>query len=216
MTERVRRNGKWFVQRIIPLGFVFAVVYGVTNSLAGMRGATNLVLAWEQHLPFMPWSILAYLSIFLVFWLPLFVMEREAVADLMKRYLLVTICAGAVFLAFPTAVGLERPDPSTLPFVFEWLYSMDAPYNAAPSLHVAYAVLILPACARSLEGMPRAAVLLWLLLIVASAWVTHQHQFVDILSGALLGGLSSLGSGAGAGSAAGSMPKRHIRKYWRA
>jgi maltokinase len=60
------------------------------------------------------------------------------------------------------------------------------------ALHVAYSVLVLGACARELTSKARAAVIAWLALIVLSTWLTHQHQLVDIVSGALAGGLAGL------------------------
>jgi hypothetical protein len=212
--DRVRRNCTWFVARLIPLGLLFAAVYGLNNAFASGRAATALALPWERAIPLVSAAIWIYLSICLVFWLPLAVLERNALGWLMKRYVAVTLLAGAVFLVFPTSVALQRPGPDDAPSVYTLLYALDAPYNAAPSLHVAYTVLILVTCARALSGGSRAAVLFWLALVVASTWLTRQHQLVDIVTGALLGGLSSLGNGAGAGSATGSMPRRHMRRYW--
>lgn len=208
---RIRSNGAWFVARLLPLGLLFAVVYGLTNSAVAGRAYHTLSMTWERELPFVPWAIWAYMSIFLVFWLPLLVLEREGLIWLMKRYVVVTLAAGAAFLAFPTMVTLERP-PATGAFAL--LYALDAPYNAAPSLHVAYAVLMLGSCARVLRGWPRVAELSWLALLVISTWLTRQHQLLDIGTGALLGALSSLGSGAGAASLTGTMPSRHMRRYW--
>ncbi len=211
LPERVRGNWVWFGVRLIPLGLLFVIVYGLAGSLAAGRDAIALAMPWEAAAPFVPLAIWVYLSIFLVFSLPLFVLERDSLAWLMKRYVVVTLSAGMLFMAFPTAVGLERPPATGL---FGLLYALDGPYNAAPSLHVAYAVLILVTCARALAGTRRAAVLGWLVLIVASTWLTRQHQLADICAGALLGALSSLGNGAGAASETGSMPSRHMRKYW--
>jgi hypothetical protein len=212
IVDRARRNGIWFVARLMPLGLLFAVVYGFASALSGPAPAA-LALRWEAAVPFVPAAIWIYLSIFLVFWLPLLVLERSSIAPLMTRYIVVTLVAGGLFIAFPTMVALERPFLRDVTTIYGLLYSLDTPYNAAPSLHVAYAVLVLWSCARALAGWRRGAVLLWLALLIASTWLTHQHQLADIVAGALLGGLSSLGSGAGAGSTTGTIPSRHIRKY---
>ena len=214
--ERIHGNVLWFAACLIPLGLLFVLAYGATNVLAAGRSPMTLAMDWEKSVPFVPNAIWAYVSIFLVFWFPLIVLEREGIAWLMKRYVVVTLTACGVFLAIPTAVGFERPDPNVLPSAFAFLHALDAPYNAAPSLHVAYAVLILGTCARALAGAARAATITWLVVLTASTWLTGQHQLADILAGALLGGLSSLGNGAGAGSDTGRMPVRHMRKYWRA
>ena len=214
--ERIHGNGLWFATCLIPLGLLFVFAYGATNVLAVSGEPITLAMDWEKGIPFVPNAIWVYVSIFLVFWLPLIVLEREGITWLMKRYVVVTLTACGLFLVIPTAVGFERLDSSVLPSAYAFLHGLDAPYNAAPSLHVAYAVLILGTCARSLAGASRAATITWLVVLAASTWLTRQHQFADILAGALLGGLSSLGNGAGAGSETGCMPVRHMRKYWRA
>lgn len=208
---RARRNGWWFATRLVPLGLLFAVVYGLANAFAEGRAIAGIAMDWERGVPFVPWAIYAYFSIFLAFWLPLFVLEREPIGWLMRRYVVVTLLAGTIFLCFPTAVELERPLSDD---AFGLLCVIDGPHNAAPSLHVAYAVLVLGTSAHALHGWARGAVLTWMLLVVSSTWLTHQHQLLDIVTGALLGALSSLGSGAGAGSRTGSMPSRHMRRYW--
>lgn len=181
--SRVRANLGWFVARLIPLGLLFAAVYALGNALAPGR-ALPLAFAWERGIPLVPGAIWLYLTVFLVFWVPLFVMDRDAMRALMRRYVVVTLAAGAVFLIFPTAVALDR---ATGAAAYGALYAFDAPYNAAPSLHVAYSVMMLGASARFARGWWRWGLLAWLALVVVSTWLTHQHQLVDIASGAALG-----------------------------
>ena len=101
----VRANLGWFVARLIPLGLLFAAVYALGNSLAAGR-AVPVAFGWERAVPLVPVAIWLYLTVVLVFWVPLFVMDREAMRALMRRYVAVTLAAGAVFLVFPTAVAL--------------------------------------------------------------------------------------------------------------
>lgn len=192
MMERLRSNTLWFVMRLIPLGFLFMAVYAGTSLLATGRKAMPLAFDWEHRVPFVSGAFWIYLSILAVFWVPLFVMDRRLIRRLMWRYILVTLAAGTVFLLVPTTVALELPEPQDLPSLYRALYLLGS-YNAAPSLHVAYTLLVLGSCARAGSIGVRIGLVVWLILIVLSTWLIHQHQLVDIVSGAVLGWLGGRG-----------------------
>ena len=99
-----------------------------------------------------------------------------------------------IFLLWPTAVpagaGLEASDVEAL----AWLKKVDAAGNACPSLHVAFAVF----SGMWLERVLKAIRASWVLRVLNVAWcagityatlATKQHVVVDVVAGALLGGI---------------------------
>jgi membrane-associated phospholipid phosphatase len=138
-------------------------------------------------IPFVPEMIWVYLSINLLFALPLFRLRTQELTLLGRRMIVTTVIAVAFFLLAPTALGFARQSAgSDLASVYRLLYALDAPYNCAPSLHVAYASQIILALAHRGPYRLRAALALWLLLIMASTVLTHQHHLLDLAGGLLL------------------------------
>jgi membrane-associated phospholipid phosphatase len=87
------------------------------------------------------------------------------------------------YIAFQTRI--ERPIVSGSDIssdILRWIYSIDEPFNAFPSLHTSSAVL----CTllwRKAGSRFWLVILLWAGFIVASTVLTKQHYFVDILGG---------------------------------
>ena len=171
---------------------LFAAVYFGANALAVAGGSSReLHAAWERSIPFMPGAIAVYFSIAVVFLLPLFAFDEAGLAALAARFAAVTLIAGAVFVAYPVRIGFDRPPVvDGYGAVFAALYCFDAPYNTVPSLHIAYSTLILGGIALGTRSLwLRTLLLLWLAAIGASVLLVHQHHVIDVLAGALLGGL---------------------------
>lgn len=190
---------------LLFLGPFFFLSYGFANHLAAERGlATSFYYAWERHIPFLPWTIVPYWSIDLLYGFS-FLCCRDAreVDRHGLRLLTAQLIAVACFLAFPLRFAFERPGlDGPFGLLFDALTSFDQPYNQAPSLHIALLILIwvqfarLPAqpaqSARSgfRAGSRRALRLVihgWALLIGISVLTTWQHHFIDVPTGALLG-----------------------------
>jgi membrane-associated phospholipid phosphatase len=61
------------------------------------------------------------------------------------------------------------------------VFSIDRPHNLVPSLHVIFSCAIALACADFASGALRIALLAWLVVIVASTLLVHQHHLLDLL-----------------------------------
>lgn len=176
---------------LLFLGPFFFLSYGYSNQLAAERGlAASLYYPWETHIPFLPWTIVPYWSIDLLYGFSFLCCRTAGEVDRHGRRLLTAqIVAVACFLAFPLRFAFERP-PSDGVFgaLFDALTSFDQPYNQAPSLHIALLVLIWIQFARLQTGpLMRAVVHGWALLIGVSVLTTWQHHFIDLPTGAALG-----------------------------
>jgi len=172
----------------LVIGLLFVVGYGGANWLAAQRAEPlRLYLQAELTVPFIAAMLWPYLSINLLFVLPLFRLQRDELRRLGRQMIVTTVIATALFVLMPTALGFPRPaTDGDLGAAYQLLYALDLPYNCVPSLHVAYASQVVCALAGPASRALRMALALWLALVVASTILTHQHHLLDVVSGLLL------------------------------
>jgi membrane-associated phospholipid phosphatase len=170
------------------IGALFVVGYGGANWLAAQgESHARLYFPTELAIPLWPEMIWVYLSINLLFVLPVFALDVAELRLLGRRMIAGTLSAVAVFLALPTSIGFDRLALSDGEHpAFALLYALDHPFNGVPSLHVTYSALLVSAIARRSQPWLRAVLAVWLLLIIASTLLTHQHHLADIFAALLL------------------------------
>lgn len=188
-----RDNTRLFFRNYLLLSLVFFCVYGGINYLTSIRSSHyTLYFEWESQIPFVPGFIYVYLSVFLVFLLPLFYCSTQQIRAISAAFLVATVIAGTVYLVMPAQLYYERP--STVPgheFVFTWLYRLALPHNLFPSLHVTYTSLFIGVAIREETiRYTKVALMLWWLLLIASIFLVRQHQVVDAGAGIMLAYLS--------------------------
>jgi hypothetical protein len=179
-----------YLSYALLVGLLFVIGYGGANWLAAQRD-THFRLYWDAELaiPLIPAAIWVYLSINLLFALPVFRLDPSELRLLGRRMIAATVIATVFFIAMPTVPGFERLNlASEGPPAFHWLYALDYPFNCVPSLHVSYSTLIVLALARRAGTMLRVGLGSWLALIMASTLLTHQHHLIDIAAALLLVG----------------------------
>jgi len=180
------RAGLW----LLFLAPFFFISYGLSNWLASENPNVNyVVFAWEQHIPFIPWTIIPYWIIDVLYGISLFIcITRKELNRHALRLLTAQIVAVVCFILFPLGFMFERPETVGIPgWLFTSLSNFDQPYNQAPSLHITLLVILWVLFAHHL---PR--VFVWpfhilCVLIGVSVLTTYQHHFIDIPTGALLG-----------------------------
>ncbi len=167
------------------LSAIFVVVYGGCNWLASQRRHTlRLYFDWELFIPLAPWMIWIYLSLFALFVLPVFCLNRDALLLLSKRIALGVMVSGAAFLLLPAQLGFARAaSPEGL---FAAIYALDHPHNLVPSLHVIMSGLILGALLEPSPPRLRNVFAAWFVLICASVVLVHQHHVLDVIAGLLV------------------------------
>ncbi len=164
------------------------VIYGSTNWINELRDEHfHLYFQWETEIPFIPWMIIVYLSLQLLFLAPIFHCEIAGLTTLAKRMILAICIAGVIFLAVPTIAGFERTDnPAMSSLLFSILYTLDRPYNLFPSLHISLSTLVVVAVTNDAGLCRRISYYFWLLLLFTSVLLVHQHHLADILGGVVL------------------------------
>ena len=165
------------------VGVAFFGVYPTMNWLTSLRPVSwSLYVPAELAIPFVPQFIWAYLSMYLLFALPLFFIPAERMAPLGKQLIAGCIVSAIVFLVLPAKLGFVRQVPATPPYaaMYARVFSIDRPYNLVPSLHVIFSTAIALACADFARPFARLAILGWLAVIVASTVLVHQHHLLDL------------------------------------
>ncbi|MCC6132133.1 MAG: Ser/Thr and Tyr protein phosphatase [Acidobacteria bacterium] len=169
------------------VSIAFFSIYPTCNWAGSLRSHTfGLYLSAELSIPLVPEMVWVYLSMYVLFLTPPFVLGKEAMKRLGRRLIVGTLLAGAVFLAVPTHLGFPRELPSgpLLRAIYEKIFAVDLPHNMVPSLHVVYSALFLLAFIA--EGSRKGLAPLWglwLVLISSSTVLVHQHHLLDVVSG---------------------------------
>ncbi|HET7033389.1 MAG TPA: phosphatase PAP2/dual specificity phosphatase family protein [Casimicrobiaceae bacterium] len=173
------------------LGPFFFASYGFATWATAQRAHVGaIVFDWERAIPFLPWTIVPYWSIDLLYGLSLFTCtDRRELDTHAKRLLTAQIVAVCCFLLFPLTFTFERPAVGgVFGALFQVLGLFDKPFNQAPSLHVALMVILWAQYARKVNGTAWRAILHGsFALIGVSILTSWQHHFIDIPTGALLG-----------------------------
>jgi len=180
----------YYLQQLLLNTVVFMVGYLSANYYGSVSTRHyTFYFFWDASIPFYPYWIYIYQSIWLLFISPVFVLQKEAIRKLSSTFLLSTLVACTIFIIFPAHPLFDRNihDISTHP-IYSWLYYFDLPYNLFPSLHVVYVLLFL-LIYRHEKVKYLSYWYVWGLLLIISVLFTHQHQTMDIIGGAVLSGL---------------------------
>jgi membrane-associated phospholipid phosphatase len=193
----------WLVP-VVLAGLSLVIIgggYELIAQISAWRGRT----VWDPStrldflIPFVPWSVVAYMTVYFYFPLAYGALPRtdRGRYELLLLHQGLFLLAGAsfaVFLASPCRiVVLEQLPPALWSYqgmpavLYGIVHGLDTPYNAWPSLHVSISLLI--ALHINWRMRTRAlAILMWLawLLLAISVLTTKQHFVFDVVTGALL------------------------------
>lgn len=171
------------------IGPFFFASYGFANWLAARSAHVGaIVFPWEHSIPFLPWTIVPYWSIDVLYCVSLFVCTTSRELDRhAQRLLLIQLVCVTCFIAFPLRFSFDKPATTGLSgALFTALGTFDKPFNQAPSLHIALLVAIWARLAAHLRRF-RWALHVWMLLIAVSILTTWQHHFIDLPTGFAVG-----------------------------
>lgn len=165
------------------IGVAFFGVYPTMNWITSLRPARlHLYFPAELAIPFIPQFIWVYLSMYVLFLMPLLFVPVARMPALGKQLIAGSLISAALFLLLPAELGFVRTVPARAPYaaIYAGVFGVDRPYNLVPSLHVIYSSAIVLACAGFARPAARAGLLLWLVVIVASTVFVHQHHLLDV------------------------------------
>ena len=186
----VKHIWKTYAYWAFLISLAFLPTYPICNWITSQRHDTlGMYLDAELSIPFIPGFIWAYISMYVLFFMPPFFLNVPQLRALGKRLLAGTLLASLVFLVLPSRLGFGRtlPGDPLYQAIFAGLFAVDQPHNMTPSLHVVFSSLIVFALLEaSAAWRSRTAWLVWLALIVASTLLVHQHHLLDGATGLAL------------------------------
>ena len=185
--DKARTKAYLFWVAVITL--VFMAVYPTINWYTDTRAHRHqLYLPFELDIPLVPVFIWAYVSMYALFLMPLFMVSASRMNALGKHLVAGTVLCGIVFLVLPADLGFMRdvPQDALYASTFSALFGVDRPHNLMPSLHVVFSCLILFMCREGHHLILRVLLFVWVVLIVASTVLVHQHHLIDALTGLLV------------------------------
>jgi len=181
-----KRN--WF---LFLVGY-FAAGYLACNWFNAQRGVYyDISLGFESSIPFVPAFILGYLCVYgsmiymYIITNEITIWRRTAVS-----IVLMTTVAFIMFLIFPVKMVL-RPEIAAVggDGIVDWLtrfyFVIDNPYNAFPSLHVAYPTICTLLVWRT-HPIARWVIAIMTLITAVSVVLVKQHYIADIAGGLIV------------------------------
>jgi membrane-associated phospholipid phosphatase len=205
----------WLVKCIwLVVLLLLFLAYFPLNSLR--EPIHSLELPVDNRISLVPAFVFPYLSLYLLLVISLwrfaqakariFVITTLAISlDLVISYL--------VFLFYQTQV--ERPVilGSDIPSsILRWVYSIDKPFNAFPSLHTSLSTLLALLWGR-VGSRIQPIIALWAVFIIASTLLTKQHYIADVFGGIAVALVSYYGAVRLGSFAVGGANERLV--FWR-
>ena len=176
--------------RISLLGCFFLALYEVCNLITSKRPDVGFFyFEWERQIPFVPWMIIPYLSMYPLFIVSALFIKNESELDATtKRIIFTVVISVTCFLLFPLRFAFERPQVEGFfkPF-FIFQDAVDEPYNLAPALHISLLLIMLDVYYKRTIRFACFGVNAWFLIIALSTVLTYQHHLTDVAGGIIVG-----------------------------
>jgi membrane-associated phospholipid phosphatase len=172
------------VSLIGVLWFIF--VYGGCDAITAHRVArVRIHLDSELSIPFIPETVLIYMSLYLLFLgAPFILRQRDDFLRLALTLNGVILVAGIGFLLVPAQLAFPRPiHLGAFPGVFQFADWLNLDYNLVPSLHVALSVVCVATYTQRVGRTGRILLWIWVAAIATSTLLTHQHHVLDVVTG---------------------------------
>jgi membrane-associated phospholipid phosphatase len=143
----------------------------------------------ELEIPYVPSSVVIYMSIYLLFVAAPFILRhRDELDRLATTQAVIILVAGFFFLAIPAEPYFRTPaDPSAWDGLVRFAKRAALRHNFAPSLHVGLCVVCIIVYARRAPSWGRTLLWGWSLAVGVSTLLLHQHYVIDVIGGYLLG-----------------------------
>jgi membrane-associated phospholipid phosphatase len=168
---------------IVSLLF-FPIYLGCAAITAARSNPLHLYAQWELSIPFWPFMVVPYLSMFLLFVTPPLQLDAGELRDLVRRLVIASLIGGIAFLCLPAQLGFsERTDAGIWQPLYDRIYEIDNRFNTVPSFHVIYTASILLAFMAVATAPLRWFYLAWLAIVCGSTVLTHRHHLLDVAAG---------------------------------
>ena len=183
----------WFetpVRRLVSAVFCTCAVlccYFVINS--SFEPKVDLLLPIDTQIPFLPWTIFIYQSLYVMVLLAAYVTKPRECFELFAGMVVISVCSYVCFY-FWTA-HYPRPATSVIDSLFlrnlyGSMHAMDGPGNTFPSIHASSAIYVGWHMRRLRGGWGWPC---WGVVVALSTLTVKQHFVVDVIAGGVLAAL---------------------------
>ena len=179
---------------IIAAGFFFLSYLAANTYSASLDFVPSIFYGWEKYIPFMPWTIIPYWTMDLLYGISFFLCtSKKELKVHTARLMCASFICCLLFVIFPLSCSTPIPPVknSLLNYLFFGSNLVATSFNQAPSLHIALAWLVCLAYCRHTKGLVRLLFAAWFVLIGLSVLFCYQHHFIDIPTGFFTGILIS-------------------------
>lgn len=179
---------------LLLLAFIYLLTYTTTNHFS-LWGPWQLsMFNVEKNIPFIPWSVSIYLSVYLLIIIALIIIPKNKFRSAIYGMFGIMIIHGLFFLIIPTTY--PRPnfplDISAINYyLYKFLIATDLPQNCFPSQHVSMCIFI-SLFIYFINKKIGTIFLIWSLLIIISTLTLKQHYILDVLGGFILAILANV------------------------
>ncbi len=193
--HKFRRPFKIFCNVVGISGF-FPLYFWVLRNPLGPVTAMP-VTAFDRFFDFCPQALPLYLSLWVYIAIPPALLNQvRTLYSYLFAEVVISVVGLTIFLFWPSAASWPTHAWAEYPTV-DFIKSLDAPGNACPSLHAAYAIFSVIWLDRILRRVDAPKLLLilnwiWCLGIIYSTIAVRQHVIADLIAGAILGALTAI------------------------
>ncbi len=173
---------------VVLFAFYFAITYKGIQFLTSLYlTPTTLFLPGEASIPFIPWMMWIYITVYFI--PPLVLLTPPNKGQVIKMvwiFLIASLIHYALFLVFPVHYTLRPPLSD---YAGNWLvnliYSIDEPSNCFPSIHVSFVFLSYFFVQRYKPTLAWFVLILAILISISTVLV-KQHYIVDVIAAIIL------------------------------
>ncbi|HYF61770.1 MAG TPA: phosphatase PAP2 family protein [Herpetosiphonaceae bacterium] len=160
--------------------------YFGTSRIPGLTVHRVPATAIDRFIPLLPITAYGYVSLYplLLGNLAWLMPHPPALLPLLKAFILANTLSGIWFVCYRTTVDRPPLPDGAGAGLLGLVWSADPPFNALPSLHTAYSLLIASAHLRW-RSRVRWPITAWAAVIIATTLTTKQHVFLDVVAGAI-------------------------------
>jgi membrane-associated phospholipid phosphatase len=168
-----------------------AIFWLISYNISPGEG-NSLRLALDDRIPFLPWTIFLYSSVYTASAYPLFVVRCPRLfRRTVNAFIIILVIHLIFFVVYPVAGWDFRPDVAGLPadsfaaWGIKLTFFIDPPTNLFPSQHVSMAVIALMVAwrARTAAGLALLPIVIGICISISTV---KQHYFIDGIAGIVL------------------------------
>ncbi len=179
-----------FWKRKLYLTALFVIVcsvgYFLTNRFQVFPAIPVPETYLDHAIPYISWTVLIYISYYLLLFLPLLICKEEGLfCKMLIAYFWVVIISITIFFFFPTGYSWkpEGHNDFFTVYLYHILVSLDRDYNACPSMHVSISLIGAGTYLWYHRYTKGFLFLSWGIAVAISTLTAKRHYFLDVVAG---------------------------------